>query len=98
MNQEDGGLPIKTIGKPPEPSDRVEEIFVLVAVQPDGGEGIYGHLIVDHMVNFCVSREDLREVLERHIRSVGAIEVCRREGIRLEWRVYKQSGEPEVIT
>lgn len=98
MNQEDGGLPHINIGQRPDPDVRIDEVFVLVATDPNGGEGIYGHLIGDHMVNFCVSAGDLKEMLERHIRSTGSIEMCRREGIGLEWRVYERSGEPEVIT
>lgn len=98
MNQEDGGSPHLMIGDLVPEDARVRQVYVLVATQPDGGEGIYAHRIGDHMFNFAVSELPLKEILERFIREKGSIEVCRREGIKLEWRTYFQVGAGEEIT
>jgi hypothetical protein len=98
VSGEDGGRPHVTIGETPKPGETVDKVFVLVGVVKGGGEGIYGHKIGDQMVSFVTDKPDLKELLERHIRDVGSIEVCRREGTRLEWRVFEKTDEIEVIT
>ena len=98
MNQDDGGSPHINVGTPPAPDDRVEKVFVLVARQPDGGEGVYGHKIGDNMYNFVTPDLGMKDMLETFLRERGTVEVCRREGIVLEWRTFEVVGESEVIT
>lgn len=98
VSGEQGGRPHVTIGEPPKPDDRINKVYVLIGVTKNGGEGIYGHKIGDQMVSFVTDRPDLKELLERHIRDVGSIEVCRREGTRLEWRTFRDTEEIEVVT
>jgi hypothetical protein len=98
VSGEEGGRPHVTIGQPPESDARVEKVYVLVGVTDNGGEGIYGHKIGDQMVSFVTDKPDLKELLERHIRDAGSIAVCRREGTRLEWRVFEVTDDVEVIT
>jgi hypothetical protein len=98
MNQEDGGLPHVTVGDKPDPDERVNSVWVLVAIDPNGGEGVYGQQIGGLLQNFVVSRPDMKDALEDYIRGRGSVEVCRREGIELEWREMKQDGEVVRIT
>lgn len=98
MNGEDGGKPHVTLGERPDPDQKVDGVWVLVAVQPDGGEGIYGAKIGEFIRTFCVHDLDVKDGAEKYLRGVGSIEVCRREGVKLEWRRMESVGEPEVIT
>lgn len=92
MNQEDGGNPHVQLGENPNPEERVDSVWVLVATTSDGGEGIYGHLIGDHMTNFVTCDSVIKQMLEDHIHRVGAVEVLRRQGTKLEWREFKPTG------
>lgn len=98
MDQDSGGKPHVRLGNSPEPEDRVESVHVLVAIQPDGGEGIYGHVIDETMFNFATSDLAMKDLLERFIREQGSVEVCRRDGIKLEWRIYREVTEVEEVT
>lgn len=98
MNQDSGGNPHVNIGQDPDPDARVEEVYVLVATMADGGEGIYGHKIGDNMFNFVTSQVHMVDLLEKFIREKGTVEVCRREGVKLEWRTFRQVGESAEIT
>jgi hypothetical protein len=98
MDQDSGGKPHIHVGDPPDPDARVSEVYVLVAVQPDGGEGIYGHKIGDNMFNFVTAELMLKDLLEKFLREQGTVEVCRRDGLKLEWRTFTLTGEPEEIT
>jgi hypothetical protein len=98
MDQDSGGKPHINIGEDPDPDARVEEVHVLVATNPNGGEGIYGHKIGDNMYNFCTPELHMVDLLERFLREQGTVEVARREGIKLEWRTYQQVGESAEIT
>jgi hypothetical protein len=98
MNQEDGGRPHVHIGKLPEPDEKVDSLWVLVAINPDGGEGVYGQLVGDFWVNFAVADDETKEVLEQHLRSAGSVEVCKRDGIRLEWRRFERCFQAGIHT
>lgn len=98
MDQDSGGKPHINVGKPLDPEDRVELVYVLVATDRNGGEGIYGHKINDNMHNFVTQYVDIRDALEKYLRDHGTVEVCRREGIKLEWRTFTQIGEAVQIT
>lgn len=98
MNQDSGGLPHVTVGRPPESEERVERVWVLVAIHPDGGEGVYGQKIGDLLQNFVVSNLELKDRLEEYIRERGSVEAARREGIVLEWREMAIVGDSVRIT
>lgn len=98
MNQDDGGVPHISVGKPPRPEQRVEQVWVLVAIHPDGGEGIYGQKIGDLLQSFVVSDLELKDMLEDYLRGKGSVAVARREGIVLEWRQMALVGEAVQIT
>lgn len=97
MNQDDGGKPHITLGKTPDPDQRIEEVWVLVATTPEGGEGIYGQKIEDHMFNFVAENLPMKDALEDYLRQKGSVEAARRSGIKLEW-VHFSSGERTEIT
>ncbi len=101
MPGEDGGSPHINVGGDPDPEMVIDEVFILIATHPNGGEGIYGHSIADNMHWFVAQDRALKDELERFLRDRGAIEVCRRQGVKLEWRRYvdtKFSDDHEVIT
>lgn len=98
MDQDSGGKPHIAIGGMPEPEQRVDEVYVLVAITPEGGEGIYGHKISDSMYNFVTAELHMKDLLENYLREQGTIEVVRRKGMRLEWRVFHSLGQAEPIT
>lgn len=98
MNQDSGGQPHINVGEDPAPDARVEEVYVLVATTPEGGEGIYGHKIGNNMHNFVTPEVHMVDLLEKFLREKGTVEVCRREGVKLEWRTFQQVGESAEIT
>lgn len=98
MNGEDGGKPHITIGELPTPEERVNDIWVLVCVMPDGGEGIYGQTVGQYMVNFIATDAAMKDAMETFLRESGSVEVCRRQERRLQWRQANVVGEPEIIT
>lgn len=99
MDQDSGGKPHVTIGAMPSPEDRVSDLWVLVCVMPDGGEGIYGQSVPGFgMMNFIAAAPDVKDAMEQFIREAGSVEVCRRQNRRLEWRKTTVPPEGEVIT
>lgn len=85
MNQEDGGVPHLNIGGAPEPEEVIEEVFILIATHPNGGEGIYGHKIEGAVQMFVAQTPSLKDAMENFLRNRGSVEMCRREGVKLEW-------------
>lgn len=77
----------------PEPDEKVDDLWCLVAVHPGGGEGIYGQNMpaqvdgVVLMVQF-IGGESMKQVFDQMLVDQGTWEVARRDGIRLEWRHY----------
>lgn len=98
MPGEDGGQPHVTLGGEPPADQRVESCWVLVAVMPTGGEGVYSQELGEHMHNFVATEPGMKDMLEDHIRERGSVEVARRAGVRLEWRRMGQIGEGVEIT
>lgn len=99
MNHEDGGKPHITIGELPGVDERVDDLWILVCVMPDGGEGVYGQTVGTYMVNFIATDVAMKDAMEKFLRESGTIEVCRRQRRRLEWRRTTVSNEgAEVIT
>lgn len=98
MNQEDGGKPHITIGDTPEAEDRVTELWILVCIMPDGGEGVYGQTVGDFMVNFIATDLATKDAMETYLREAGTFEVCRRQDRKLEWRKTTVPPEGELVT
>lgn len=96
MNQEDGGLPHITLGKPPEPGRRVEKVYVLVATTAEGGEGVYGQKVGDFMVNFVAEDVAMKDALEDYLRNRGSVAAARRSGIKLEWVEFGSGARTEI--
>lgn len=99
MNQDSGGKPHVTVGELPDKSDRVEELWILVAIMPDGGEGIYGQTVEGMMLNFIAQDPGTKDAMESFLRESGSVEVCRRQDRTLEWRhVYLHPDTKEILT
>lgn len=98
MGADDFGKPHKSIGGMPPVDQRVESVWVLVAIGPDGGEGIYSQTIGKYMYNFVVDDAALKDQLEDHLREQGSIEIARREKIKLIWRRFGGAEEEVEIT
>lgn len=98
INGEDGGLPHIRIGVPPAPDSRITDLYVLVATNENGGEGIYGASVGNYMVNFVAESVQVRDAMEDFLRGHGSIEVCRREGIKLEWVRFGITSDRVEIT
>lgn len=101
MNNDSGGRPHISVSKPPEPETTLEEVFILIATHPNGGEGIYGHKIGENMHTFVAQDRGIKNQLEKFLRDRGSIEVCKRDGVKLEWRRFTTPpgmSQREVIT
>ena len=97
MGNDDFGIPHVSIGGLPPDGQTVDYVWVLVAVTPSGGEGVYSQTIGKYMYNFVVTEPAVKDRLEDHLREGGSIEVARRNGIKLIWRRFGTTeGEVEI--
>ena len=86
------------VGQPPEPGAVVSECWALVAVHPNGGEGVYGHKVNGAMQQFVAWTPAMKDTMETFLRTRGVVEHAREEGIILEWRHMVLTERNEEIT
>lgn len=95
----------ESMGVPdPKPEDeaRVEQLWVLVAVHDNEGEGIFGETVegplgIPMLIQFISSFESMKERFDEKLRQDGTAEVAKRDGVRLEWRRFSATGEVEPL-
>lgn len=88
-NDDFGGQSFKQIGDNPLPGSRIKSVWVCVTTHPDGGEGVYGSTFPGlGFTPFVTSTYSFKETLDRHLRESGALELLRRQGVKLEWRRF----------
>lgn len=100
VHGEEGGVPHMTLGDPPEPEQRINHIWALIAVEEDGGEGIYGSSFgqLPVPVPAVTNSDGVKDAMEDHLRHRGSVQVSKRNKTRLEWRKFEWHGERQEIT
>jgi hypothetical protein len=72
--------------KDPDPDQRINDAWVLVAIMPDGAEGVFSRTVGKYILNFVATEARTKDQLEDFLRDNGVIRDCRRMEITLEWR------------
>lgn len=70
----------------PDPDQRINDAWVLVAIMPNGAEGVFSRSIGRYILNFVATEAATKDQLEDFLRDNGVIRGCEEQGIGLEWR------------
>ena len=70
------------------PTEPINEVYVLVVTHSNGGEGIYGQIIGNLMVNFVTESLERKSQMESMLHQQGTYLVAEKMGLKLEWRTF----------
>lgn len=84
-------------GQPPA-DQRVTEVWILVAITAEGGEGVYSQTIGQYMHTFVCTELAAKDILEDFLREGGTVQQMRESNVRLEWRLLGETTRVVEIT
>jgi hypothetical protein len=91
-----GGGSRRHVNANPEdvPERKIDRLYVLVAIHPGGGEGVFGQVVPGMgMTNFAFGEKRVKDKADDLLRSQGTYEAAERDGITLEWRTYMRQED-----